>query len=110
MNNTNTQRVVGKEHPIYSGYLITKDGEVYSCIKKNYQVKGRGSKTFIDYTNPTKLTTRVHPNNGYVYITLGKNGSKRLHRLVAETYISNPNNLEEVNHLDEDKTNNKVSI
>lgn len=110
MNNTNAQRAVGKEHPTYRGYLITEDGEVYSCIKKDYRVKGRGSKTFIDYTNPIKLTTRVHPNNGYVYVTLGgKNGSKRLHRIVAETYIPNPDNLEEVNHLDEDKTNNKVS-
>jgi len=110
MNNTNAQRAVGKEHPTYRGYLITEDGEVYSCIKKDYRVKGRGSKTFIDYTNPIKLTTRVHPKNGYVYVTLGgKNGSKRLHRLVAETYIENPNNLKEVNHLDQDKTNNKVS-
>ena len=98
-----------KEHPNYPGYLITENGEVFSCVKKNYSIKGRGSSTFIDYTNPIKLTPRVHPNTGYVYITLGKYKSKRLHRLVAEVYIENSNDLPEVNHIDEDKNNNNVS-
>jgi hypothetical protein len=98
-----------KEHPNYPGYLITNTGEVYSCIKKDYRVKGRGSKTFIDYSNPVKLTPRLHPKNGYVYITLGGNGTKRLHRLVAETYIPNPDNLSEVNHIDRNKENNETT-
>ena len=98
-----------KEHPNYPGYLISENGEVFSCVKKKYGIKGRGTSTFIDYTNPIKLTPKVHPNNGYVYVTLGKYKSKRLHRLVAEVYIENPYNLPEVNHIDENKTNNVVS-
>lgn len=51
-------------------------------------------------------------NNGYLFIQLYKNGnfkSKRIHRLVAETFLPNPQNLEQVNHIDENKTNNCVN-
>ena len=48
---------------------------------------------------------------GYVYCTLvykGKVNTYLVHRLVAQAFISNPDNLREVNHKDEDKTNNRV--
>ena len=47
-------------------------------------------------------------NNGYLQITLHKNGEHKnflVHRLVANAFIPNPKNLPEVNHKDEDKTN-----
>lgn len=49
--------------------------------------------------------------NGYLRITLLKNEkSKRFlsHRLVALAFIPNPENKPQVNHIDEDKTNNRV--
>lgn len=48
---------------------------------------------------------------GYFQIVLSKNGTirrARVHRLVAEAFLPNPNKYPEVNHKDEDKTNNKV--
>ena len=63
------------------------------------------------------LVMHPHPRrHGYLAVMLyGKGGHKTrnfkqfsVHRLVAEAFIPNPNGLPEVNHIDEDKTNNRV--
>lgn len=49
--------------------------------------------------------------NGYLRVCFRANGklvSKLVHRLVAETFIKNPDNLQGVNHKDGDKTNNEA--
>lgn len=51
-------------------------------------------------------------NGGYQYVNLWSCGTRRhayIHRLVAEAFIPNPDNLPEVNHKDCDKTNNHVN-
>lgn len=48
---------------------------------------------------------------GYQNVVLCKNGNsynKIIHRLVAQAFIPNPNNLPEVNHKDGNKANNHV--
>lgn len=48
---------------------------------------------------------------GYLYVNLYKNNIKKtyqVHRLVAEAFLPNPDNLPEVNHKDENKQNNSV--
>lgn len=48
---------------------------------------------------------------GYIKLQFRMNGkyvNKLAHRLVAQTFIPNPNNLPQVNHKDGDKTNNNV--
>lgn len=54
---------------------------------------------------PRKIT------HGYFSVALYKQGKRKdykLHRLVATHFIPNPDNLPEVNHKDEDKSNNCV--
>lgn len=49
---------------------------------------------------------------GYAFVTLSvnkKRKSKTIHRLVALAFVDNPNGYVEVNHLDEDKTNNRYT-
>lgn len=56
----------------------------------------------------------LRPNikhDGYMFVILCKNGKVkpfRVHRLVAQAFIPNPDNLPEVNHKDENKVNNTV--
>lgn len=48
---------------------------------------------------------------GYKYVILCKNGKRKnykVHRLVAEAFIPNPDNLPQVNHRNEDKLDNSV--
>lgn len=75
----------------------------------NYTISDKGE---IVNTNTNKELKGYIRKDGYVVATLSK-GSKKykcyIHRLVAETFIPNPNNLPQVNHIDEDKTNNCVS-
>lgn len=84
-----------REHPIYKNYFITEDGLVYN-----------------NTSNKLKLMKPQKTYRGYYYIDLRieKNKLRRyIHRLVAETYIDNPNNLPQVNHIDEDKSNNHIN-
>lgn len=50
--------------------------------------------------------------NGYVYVNLNKNNksyNKRVHILVAKSFIANPNNYKQINHIDGNKQNNCVN-
>lgn len=85
---------------------IWKDIKGYEGL---YQVSNLGRVRNIKH-NRVKNTT-IRPN-GYEYVKLSKDNSTKnftIHRLVAMTFIDNPNNLSDVNHKDEDKLNNSVT-
>lgn len=59
-----------------------------------------------------KLIKQFKNRHGYVTVRIYKDGvgtTRTVHRLVAKTFIPNPENLPEVNHKDENKSNNVVS-
>ena len=60
-----------------------------------------------------KILKLTPTKQGYLQVILCKNGkvfSKRVHRLVAEAFIPNPDNKATVNHKNGDKTKNIVDI
>lgn len=60
---------------------------------------------------PSKIINQLK-HNGYMQVVLAMNGktsSARVHRLVANAFIPNPNQLPQVNHIDGDKTNNDAN-
>lgn len=78
----------------YEGlYAVTEDGRVWS------------------YKN-SKWLKPLPCGQGYLKVELYKNKKKTsffVHRLVAIAFLPNPENLPDVNHKDEDKTNNDIS-
>ena len=84
------------------------------CPVKNYEslyeVSDQGRVKSIGY-GKERILKPIRDKYGYLLVNLWKNGEMktyRIHRLVAQTFIPNPDNLPQVNHRDEDKTNNSV--
>lgn len=79
----------------FEGYFVDEKGKVYS--NKSGQLKEMHQQT---------------AKNGYMLIGLSKNNKRHrrclVHRLVAQTFIPNPDNLPEVNHKDKNRANNCV--
>lgn len=78
-----------------------------------YQVSNLGNVKSLNYNNTGKehLLTKRPRTNGYLHVHLSKNSKVKtinVHRLVATAFINNPDNLPQVNHIDEDKSNNSV--
>lgn len=112
---------------ISNGIDISNDtlqGEVWKNVvgyKGYYQVSNLGRIRTVGRVVSACYKSRqfiqgriICPNRfpkGYLGCTLYKSGSQKLryiHRLVAEAFIPNPQNLPQVNHKDENKSNNRV--
>ena len=88
------------------------DGIVYEGL---YQVSNLGRILSLNYRNTgkAKLRTPVEDKDGYLQVDLWKNGEYkmcRVHRLVAQTFLPNPENKPEINHKIEGDEGKKINI
>lgn len=85
---------------------IWKNIEGYEGL---YQVSNYGNVKSLRF-GKEKILKPAKDKNGYLMVCLSKQSQTThyIHRLVAMAFIDNPNNFSELNHRDEDKTNNKV--
>lgn len=80
-----------------------------------YQASNYGNVKSLNYrrTGREELLKPSVRRNGYLQVQLYKDGkqeTKYIHKLVAQVFLPNPHGYTEVNHKDEDKTNNTVWI
>lgn len=71
----------------YDGYFITSCGKIWSYYKKGFM--------------------KTMDSNGYQRVQM-KDGKHLVHRLVAETYLPNSDNLSEVDHINGNRADNRV--
>lgn len=82
----------------------------YESLKGHYYLNEK--LKIVSSVNPSiKLKSRLN-SSGYVSYPLIKKDGKQmtvlLHRVIALAYVDNPNDYDEVNHLDENKLNNNI--
>lgn len=86
---------------------IWKDIEGYDG---DYQVSSLGRVKSLK-NGKERILKPYKLNTGYLSINLCKNGKKkasRINRLVAEAFLPNPENLPEVDHLNDNRTDNRA--
>ena len=93
----------------FDGYFVSSYGRVLSAVKKGRHLDK------IDYDNikEKKSHIKVLSKNTdcYYYTALWSQSKRKMisnHRLVAQTFIDNPNSLPVVNHIDGNRLNNNV--
>lgn len=98
---------IWKDIPGCNGrYQASNLGRIRSTDKIVVQRNG------VTKTVKGKVLKQFPIESGYLYVTIakevGKFCPKRVHRLIAQTFIPNPNNLPQINHINEDKADNRV--
>lgn len=101
--------VVRKPVVGYEGYYeVDQFGRVFS-LDRVISVDDNGRK--YDKSLSSKQMKQSMHDKGYKTVSLTRDGKTKMrfvHRLVAEAFIPNPDNLPMVNHKDEDKANNFI--
>ena len=83
--------------------IITSDGRVF----KRYAIKkGWKNKRIVGWTEFREVKPWL--SSGYPSVTIPYREDCSIHRLVAEAFIPNPLGLRDVDHIDGNKSNNRV--
>lgn len=93
----------------YEGYYQVSDTGVVKAIERTIVFADGRKRKYPEKILPIKEWFKN--GNGYLMVSLTKHHKTKgfsVHRLVAEAFLPNPNNLPQVNHKDENKSNNSA--
>lgn len=97
-----------RDIPGYEGlYQVSSMGRICG-VKRNIKANKDGGVRIACKS----MKSQSNGWHGYQWVCLCKNAKSKtysVHRLVAMTFVDNPNEYPEVNHIDGDKTNNRAS-
>ena len=95
----------------YEGlYQVSNKGRI-KALSKTTTIRSNNNLNGSKITRDEKIHHCQLQKDGYIRTQLYKDNKRstvKVHRLVAEAFLPNPDNLPQVNHKDEDKTNNRV--
>jgi hypothetical protein len=104
--------------PGFSKYVVSQDGQIYRIehtVMQKSKANLEGEHTVNEITKyRRKCTPTVNKKTGYMQFCLVADDNKTIktmyqHRCVALTWLSNPNYLEQVDHINGNKQDNNVS-
>jgi hypothetical protein len=77
----------------YKNYFINRDGQIKKKLKNGYKM----------------CNTSLNKKTGYLNFSTGRvTGKVNVHRIMGETFLPNPHNLRNIDHIDRNKCNNKL--
>lgn len=92
---------IWKTTPINKDYEVSNYGKVRSKDRTIKCADGR-------VRSIKGKTIKGKVNKGYYVVSLGRKASISIHRLVALSFLENPNNYQCINHIDGNKQNNNA--
>jgi hypothetical protein len=81
----------------------------YGVVRSNWADIPQRNLTHRKRIEKTSLLKAWLHTTGYMRVALGRGKQKYIHRLVAQAFLPNPDNLPQVDHMDGNRTNNHVS-
>ena len=83
--------------------------ELWKEWPRDPRIKVSNKGNVVSYKSGVRHSLKViHDNCGYRRVGAVNGSTTSVHRMVANTWIPNPNHYPEVNHIDGDKDNNRV--
>lgn len=101
----NTEQEIWQKYPDYPFIQASNLGRVKTVDR--WVPNGENSKRLVK----GRILKQYDDGHGYMFVHFyvnGKTVNLKVHRIVAICFIPNPDNLPEVNHIDCDRTNNRL--